>query len=406
MVRAQRIARGGTAALAALTLVVSVAGPSLERAAADDAIRQQPYAQQFDLKGLHEKGYNGEGVTIAYIEAAPDTSSPELRGASIEVRKPCDMNTTPSLTAHSNMVASILVNQEWGWAPKAKLVNYTALLKGAKPSDDCRKAGDLIMHQIHRALNDGVDIINLSVGIGDALAPEHWLRSESDARVLERAAALGVPVVASAGNTGKRVVSGQSFGQYNTVVGVGSTSLKGVRSSFSTVGPHLVVSAPGEQLTKRDPDSQGRLTVINRAAKGTSVSAPMVTGLLALGMQRWPDATANQLLQSLVKTANNGGRGWTEQHGWGLIDVTKFLNTDPSSFEDVNPLWNKKDIDATSKEEHQQITQKSMAEYQDGLVDPVVVEYDESYVYRGVDDSIARQNPDRSELGTSPRYRK
>lgn len=81
MVRAQRIAGGGTAALAALMLVVSATGPSLERAAADDAIRQQPYAQQFGLKGLHEKGYNGEGVTIAYIEAAPDTSSPELRGS-------------------------------------------------------------------------------------------------------------------------------------------------------------------------------------------------------------------------------------------------------------------------------------------------------------------------------------
>lgn len=80
------------------------------------------------------------------------------------MRKPCDMSTTPSLTAHSNMVASILVNQEWGWAPKARLVNYTAQFKDAKPSDACQEAGESVTNQIHRALNDGADIINLSVG--------------------------------------------------------------------------------------------------------------------------------------------------------------------------------------------------------------------------------------------------
>ena len=378
----------------ALATLASLALPlvGVPAALADDAITHQDYADMLGLKDLHAKGYTGKGVTIAYIENAPDMSVPELQGANIEQRKtPCDFEPSPTLTSHSTIVASILGNKDWGWAPEAKIVNYTAhLMKnrdlpGQKCSDD-PNTNNNVNAQINRALNDGVDIISLSVAGPD----------RGEASVMARAAQLGVPIIAGADNTGTE--QNISYGTFNTVVAVGATDLTGKRSEFSSYGDHLTIMAPGEGITDREPDANGNLTKIIPNAKGTSLSTPMVTGLLALGKQKWPNATGNQLIRSLINTANNNGQGWTKEYGWGLIDPVKFLTEDPTSLEDANPLW-EKIPDALPN-------QQTLADYQDGLIDPVNLPADSSYVYRGVDDAIVANYPDISEYATSPRYHK
>jgi len=378
----------------ALATLVSLALPLVgaPAAVADDAITHQDYADMLGLKDLHAKGYTGKGVTIAYIENAPDMSVPELQGANIEQRKtPCDFEPDPGLTSHSTIVASILGNKDWGWAPEAKIVNYTARLMdnrdlpGQKCSDDPNTDNN-VNAQINRALNDGVDIISLSVAGPD----------RGEAPVMARAAQLGVPIIAGADNTGTE--QNISYGTFNTVVAVGATDLTGKRSDFSSYGEHLTIMAPGEGITDREPDANGNLTKIIPNAKGTSLSTPMVTGLLALGKQKWPNATGNQLIRSLINTANNNGQGWTKEYGWGLIDPVKFLTEDPTSLEDSNPLWEK--IPGALP------NQQTLADYQDGLIDPVNLPADSSYVYRGVDDAIVTNYPDISEYATSPRYHK
>ena len=377
-----------------LATLVSLALPLVgaPAAVADDAITHQDYADMLGLKDLHAKGYTGKGVTIAYIENAPDMSVPELQGANIEQRKtPCDFEPNPTLTSHSTIVASILGNKDWGWAPEAKIVNYTAhLMKnrdlpGQKCSDD-PNTNNNVNAQINRALNDGVDIISLSVAGAE----------QGESAVMARAAQLGVPIIAGADNTGTE--QNVSYGALNTVVAVGATDLTGKRSDFSSYGDHLTIMAPGEGITDREPDANGNLTKIIPNAKGTSLSTPMVTGLLALGKQKWPNATGNQLIRSLINTANNNGQGWTKEYGWGLIDPVKFLTEDPTSLEDSNPLWEK--IPGALP------NQQTLADYQDGLIDPVNLPADSSYVYRGVDDAIVANYPDISEYATSPRYHK
>ena len=76
----------------------------------------------------------------------------------------------------------------------------------------------------------------------------------------------------------------------------------------------------------------------------------------------------------------------------------KFLTEDPTSLEDTNPLWEK--IPGALP------NQQTLADYQDGLTDPVKLIGDSSYVYRGVDDTIVANYPDISEYATSPRYHK
>ncbi len=390
--RAGRAARALTTAASALTLAVGALTLAPAPAHAADPITTQEYFSYYHLDSARQKGYTGKGVTIAYIENAPDMNVPELQGANIEQRKtPCDFKPDPGLTSHSTTVASILGNKDWGWAPEAKIVNYTAhLMKnrdlpGQKCSDD-PNTNNNVNAQINRALNDGVDIISLSVAGAD----------QGEAAVMARAARLGVPIIAGADNTGTE--QNVSYGALNTVVAVGATDLTGKRSDFSSYGDHLTIMAPGEGIANRQPDANGNLTEITTEAKGTSFSTPMVTGLLALGKQKWPNATGNQLIRSLINTANNNGQGWTKEYGWGLIDPVKFLTEDPTSLEDTNPLW-EKIPDALPN-------QQTLADYQDGLTDPVNLIGDSSYVYRGVDDAIVANYPDISEYATSPRYHK
>ena len=60
-------------------------------------------------------------------------------------------------------------------------------------------------------------------------------------------------------------------------------------------------------------------------------------------MQRWPDATGNQILQSLIRNTKGNASGGPEldpehKRGFGIVDPGKLLSVDPAQYPDVNPL--------------------------------------------------------------------
>ena len=74
------------------------------------------------------------------------------------------------------------------------------------------------------------------------------------------------------------------------------------------------------------------------------------------------------------------------------------INTDPSQYPDENPLMDPARRKGPTTEEVRQ--------YIDGLVNPRDIAFDDSYTYRGTDETAAL-NTDAGvpiHLGTSPRY--
>jgi len=61
---------------------------------------------------------------------------------------------------------------------------------------------------------------------------------------------------------------------------------------------------------------------------------------LALVAQKYPDATSNQLLHSLLENTDRGGRGSGHDatFGFGVVDLRAMLAVDPTVYPDVNPL--------------------------------------------------------------------
>lgn len=76
---------------------------------------------------------------------------------------------------------------------------------------------------------------------------------------------------------------------------------------------------------------------------GTSTGAVVLSGYLALTVQKWPDATGNQILQSLVRNTKGNDSGEAKldpehKRGYGQVDPGRLLTVDPTQYPDVNPI--------------------------------------------------------------------
>ena len=182
---------------------------------------------------------------------------------------------------------------------------------------------------------------------------------------------------------------------WSGVVGVSAINSDGTFASYSSWGNGVVTAAIGGPYNSYDPSTNEPTTV-----SGTSVSTALVAGMLALARQKWPDATANQILQSLIHSGLNPDHTWNDKTGYGAAALGSLVNDDPSQYPDENPIIQKQGgSDPTADE---------VADYTDGLVNPAAErEVPDSYVYRGIDDQVVLYHADLKtplHLGTSPRY--
>lgn len=394
MVRAMRSRRTrvrnsvAVAAVGALAAgIVSI--PAAPAHAADTiTAADQSYFSYYGLDRARAKGYTGKGVTIAMIDGRVDTSVPELAGANISVTIPCTITAVSRTENHGTGVASILVAPGYGVAPDATLLAYqTSLGKDVAGNDCTDNQGNVRTRYswlFNQAINDGAQIINLS-------ASSHAFDHQTKWTVA-RAISQQVILVNAAGNDSKND-DDTSLSKWSGVVGVSAIGADDNRQDYSSWGQGVVTASIGGPVLLRNLE-----TGANETGYGTSFAAPVVTGVLALAKQRWPEATSNQLLQLLVKTGLNPDHGWNEYTGFGAIDPGAILNTDPSQFPDENPLMEKQGGSSPTREEVQQ--------YVDGVVEPAEIDNDNSYTYRGLDESKVGnwQNVYPTHLGTSPRY--
>ena len=384
---AGRAARALTTAVCALALSVGAVAVSPSSARADDTITTQDYFSYYKLDQVRAKGYTGKGVTIAMIDGPVDTSAPELAGANITVKTPCEYVAAKSTKTHATVVASVLVSKNYGVAPDATLIAYSTPSVDDKVSEACKKdrsgiKGDSFA-AFEMAMNDGAQIISIS-------------RSEKDHDVeflnwaITRAMARGVIIVGPMGNAAKDE-NDASLGWWSGTVGVSAIDASGQLASYSSWGQGVVAAGVGGPVKARDYEAGGVKDV-----QGTSISTPIVAGQIALARQRWPQATPNQILQLVTHSGSNNGV-WDQYTGYGALSLDAMLGNDPSQYPDENPLADKGGGSTPTPAEVQQ--------YLDGLVGIGEIRFDDSYVYRGVDEDAA-DNADapNAHIGTSPAY--
>ena len=361
----------------ALALAASLALAGAHGAVAVDEITTQDYVGPLGVDKEAAAGYTGEGVGIAVIDGPADTTVPELAGADITVKPMCDFTATPDGRSHATAMVSLLAARGYGVARGARITNYVV-----PAPDDTNKSGCSGIDTddgINAAVADGARVISISLGGGKI--------SDGERQAIAGAVARGVVVVVATGNESAQDPS-DSFASVNGTVGVGASDAAGRIQPFSNYGRGLAVMAPGDRITAHD-----FATGQTADFYGTSYSTPIVAGFVAVAMQRWPQASGNQIVQSLVATATTGPTGQP------LISPHGLDTTDPTQYPDPNPLLDK--FPGTEP------TAQTVADYADGLLaTETVFANDPSYTYRGTDPAIITAHPDRTALGTSPRYHK
>ena len=377
----------------ALTAVLSPVAPAAPATAVDRKVRvsDEEYYSRYDLDALRAQGYTGEGVIIAVIDGHIDTSIPELQGADIVDKSTCDVPVDAENDVHATYIAQLLVAPDFGIAPKATIYNYTTILDPQKSSDDCSlgwaRAGRADTdYLIEQAINDGADIISITSTYGKT-------ESQGMRWAISRATALGVPIVAGVGNDRTRDPD-NALGMWGGVIGVSALDTSGNFADYSNYGEGVTVSAVGVVVGRSTLDNQ------LKRVQGTSFSAPMVAGFLALAWQRFGDGgvSVRQVLQAMVATAWGTNGQWNERTGYGEINPAALLSADPSQYPVESPLLEKGSRFAFHEDD--------IYDYYYGLANPREVLNDDGYVYRGVDEASALSEGHGYEvhLGTSPLY--
>lgn len=173
----------------------------------------------------NDLGYYGEGIKIAVIDTGVDHLHPDLFGFGpggkiiggynfVENNKmPVDTN------GHGTEVTGIIAadGQLKGIASKASIFAY-------KVSEDGESVpSELIVKAVQQAINDDVDIINISLGVNRT-------NSKID-QIVNKAVENGIVVVTAAGNDGPEFGTIGSPGKNSKVITVGAT-YNNITSSF------------------------------------------------------------------------------------------------------------------------------------------------------------------------------
>jgi subtilisin family serine protease len=262
----------------------------------------------------------GEGVKIAIIDTGIDSTHPSLQGAVVGGTDMSGLGSSDGQTPvgsnsyHGTMVASIAAGRGGaeliGTAPKAQLL-AVSIAFGVEGLDTDSQIADGIIW----AVDNGAQVINLSLTRNSVSWPESWDEAFSYAFDND------VVVVAAVGNRADGTAEVSAPATIPGVISVAGLDREGVASeSFSTSGLSIGVTAPSEDLIGAFPGAEYRLW------SGTSGSAPIVSGLVALIRSMYPEMDASNVVNRVISSAKKlDSEGYSTSYGYGVIDANQAL---------------------------------------------------------------------------------
>jgi subtilisin family serine protease len=238
-------------------------------------------------------------VRVGLIDGVVEAGHPALRGARIEThgeagKSRCRVSSSIGCR-HGTFIASLLVGTGelgiHGICPEVTLVSLPVfsdqLPSGSMPSVKPETVADAI----HKLVDAGTDVINLSVGISAGS-----LRHVPDVfDACARAQEKGTLIVAATGNQGR--VGPVRLFSHEWVIPVASCLPDGAVDLRSNLGPSIGrrgLCAPSNAISGATaPDGVGRM-------EGSSIATAFVTGTIALLRSLHPQLPAGSLRNALL----------------------------------------------------------------------------------------------------------
>lgn len=265
-------------------------------------------------QSLWAGGLTGEGVVIAVIDSGVAYNHSNL-GNGCYGQPNCKViggwdfidgdNTPNDRCGHGTHVAGIAAanGSEKGVAPDAKILAYRVLNVNGSDPGRCPGSVSNVVAAIDRAVADGADIINLSLG------DKNGTPDDAVSLAVNNAVAAGVVVVVSAGNEGA-----SGYGTIGSPAGAKGAITVAMSQYYVGAGEYYHnMSSSGPlpaypEISKPDIAAPGyniRSTSFTGGYEdksGTSMSAPHAAGSAALLLQSHPDWSPEMVRSALTST--------------------------------------------------------------------------------------------------------
>jgi subtilisin family serine protease len=294
---------------------------------------------QIGVPAVHELGLHGEGVVIALFDAGFNNlpheafstmailTQQDFVNGDLDVADGADQGEGSHGTATLSVIGGFKEGELVGPAFAATYI----LAKTENTDSETPFEEDNWAAAAEWAESLGADVISSSLGYLEYDGPfTSYTATDMNGetaistRAADMAAAKGVVVVNSAGNSGYNA-------EHNTlgapadgknVIAAGAVDRLGSRAYFSSVGP----TADGR--IKPDVAAQGVLVKAASAysvrgystVSGTSFSCPLTAGVAALILQAHPSYTVEQVRSVLRETASQAAAP-DNLLGWGIVNA-------------------------------------------------------------------------------------
>ncbi len=274
--------------------------------------------------GAYQAGASGSGVVAAVIDSGVNAASAEFAGRISPFSR--DLVGARGVTdedGHGTSVSGTLLAARdaagiHGVAFGATLLALRADAIGSCAAESgCSFSSTVIAQGFDAATAARARVINVSLGGGSAPL---LLRN-----AVARAAAAGAVTVLSAGNEGNPEVdpfaaSLQAAAPGTVIIagGLDDTRLIGSYSNRAGAAAAFYLATLGTRVRSFDETGAGFLYT------GTSEAAPIISGAVALLAQAFPDLTPTQIVDILLRSADDLGETGTDAvYGRGALNITR-----------------------------------------------------------------------------------
>lgn len=270
---------------------------------------RQWYLNKLQLPKAWDKTKGSSKITVAVIDGGVQKDHPDLKGKIVSPYNAVNGSSSYDPDEHATHVAGIIAasfNKYGiaGIAPDVKIMPIN-VFQGNEASVET------VIRAIYYAVAHHADIINMSLG------------DDSYSYLLESATkyakSKGVVLVAAAGNSSTYLPMYPAASE--GVLGVSATDRNDKIAGFSNYGNYIDLAAPGVDIYSSIAEST------YASFNGTSMAAPMISGVAALVRSKNPFLTPSQVETILKKsTVDLGSKSWDEDYGYGRIDAYKAVS--------------------------------------------------------------------------------
>ncbi len=253
----------------------------------------------------------GKEISVAILDTGVDINHPDLAG-----KVPYNVQLDPSdqidLIGHGTQVAGIIAANTNNYKGIAGIAWNAKIIPIGVTHEDGEASTSTVISALEKAYETGAKIVQISLGTNK------YSKFLEDA--IKAAQNRGLLIVSTAGNSGINELRYPAA--FDGVIGVGAVDRRNKIESYSTIGNHVTLVAPGSSIFTTSPDSN------YIAVSGTSFAAPQVTGAAALVWSIAPHLSPAEVREILIQSADElGEEGKDIVYGYGLLNIEAAVKT-------------------------------------------------------------------------------